>query len=266
MTSPRTRLKDVLARPASSRPADGLTVLIYHRVGGGTPDERDMPTEAFRGQMEHLAANHRVVALDAALDELDAGDDRPKVVLTFDDGFADVADPALPILVDHALPFTVYVASAYVGGEMHWEGSTASGPGPALSWDQLEAIVDTGLATIGNHTHDHARPERIDDDQLDRCTETLMGRLGLDGVHHFAYPWGIGVPGLEPALRSRFRSAALGDVGRNHPGDDPLRLRRVPVRGTDPLSFFAAKLTGRLLPERAYGAVVAGAKRVGMSA
>ena len=48
MTSPRTRLKDVLARPASSRPADGLTVLIYHRVGGGTPFRAPPPTPTDR--------------------------------------------------------------------------------------------------------------------------------------------------------------------------------------------------------------------------
>ena len=33
-------------------------------------------------------------------------------------------------------------------------------------------------------------------------------------------------------------------------------LRRVPVRGTDPIEFFRAKLDGSLLPERAYGAIV----------
>ena len=29
------------------KPADGVTVLIYHRVGGGSPDERDMLVEDF---------------------------------------------------------------------------------------------------------------------------------------------------------------------------------------------------------------------------
>jgi quercetin dioxygenase-like cupin family protein len=42
----------------------------------------------------YVLAGHRVLGLDAALDELAAGDDAPKVVLTFDDGFADVHDVA----------------------------------------------------------------------------------------------------------------------------------------------------------------------------
>ncbi|HEU5149616.1 MAG TPA: polysaccharide deacetylase family protein [Iamia sp.] len=240
-------------------------MLIYHRVGGGTPDERDVTTEDFAAQMGVLAEGHEVVSLDAALDALDAGDDRPTVVLTFDDGFADVRDPALPILVEHGLPFTVYLATGYLGGEMHWDGSTAKAPGPALSWDDVEALVATGLCTIGNHTHGHVRPEVVTEADIDECTEAISERLGIV-ARHYAYPWGIPVPALEPALRARFRSAVTGELGRNLPGVDPLRLRRVPVRGSDPLEFFAAKLTGRLGPERAYGAIVTVAKKLGASA
>jgi peptidoglycan/xylan/chitin deacetylase (PgdA/CDA1 family) len=258
-------LKDVLARPASRRPAAGLTTLIYHRVGGGTPDERDIDLASFTAQMDVLA-EHRVVDLDTALDEIEDGDATPKVAITFDDGFADVAEVALPVLVERRLPFTVYLATRHVGGEMHWEGSTArGGPARALDWDQVGALVATGLATIGNHPHDHARPEVLDEAQLDLCSAVIRERVGTV-PRHFAYPWGIVVPRCEPALRARFRSAATGLVGRHRPGDDPLRLRRVPVRGSDPLAFFQAKLTGRLLPERAYGAVVATAKRGGARA
>ncbi|CAN5216980.1 hypothetical protein BH23ACT9_BH23ACT9_10990 [soil metagenome] len=133
-------------------PADGLTTLIYHRVGGGTPDERDCATADFAAQCRVLA-RHRVVSLDQALAELADGDDRPKVVLTFDDGFADVESTALPLLREHGLPFTLYVATGYIGGEMHWDGSTAKASGAALSWAQLETLAADSLCTIGNHTH-----------------------------------------------------------------------------------------------------------------
>lgn len=259
----RSTAKQVLARLGGARRATGLTALIYHRVGGGTADERDLPAAVFAEQLDALRGS-RVVALDDALDALDAGDDAPRVVLTFDDGFADVHDTALPLLVDRGLPFTLYLATAYVGGRMHWEGSTASAPGPALRWGQIAELVSTGLCTLANHTHTHVPPERLTTQELDRCTAALQDRLGIT-PRHFAYPWGVAVPDLEGALRARFRSAATGRVGRNHPGTDPLRLRRVPVRQTDPLSFFAAKLTGGLEAERAYAGIVVAAKAVGLS-
>ena len=263
MTTARIGVKRTIGRAASARPANGLTLLIYHRVGGGTPDERDLPTDEFEDQLDLLAGQHRVLHLDAALDELSAGNDTPKVVVTFDDGFADVHATALPLMADRGLPFTLYLATAYVGGQMHWDGSTASAPGPALSWVQLGELVASGLCTLGNHTHTHARPERLSLDELDRCTAGIEERLGVT-PRHFAYTWGIPVPAIEPALRQRFRSAATAKVGRNHPGTDLHRLRRVPVRQTDPSAFFAAKLTGRLWPERTYAGVVKVAKRAGM--
>ncbi|MFD0350255.1 polysaccharide deacetylase family protein [Kitasatospora aburaviensis] len=41
-------------------------------------------------------------------------------MLTFDDGFADVYDHAWPLLSERGLPFTIYLASGHVGGEMRW--------------------------------------------------------------------------------------------------------------------------------------------------
>jgi hypothetical protein len=65
---------------------------------------------------------------------------------------------------------------------------------------------------------------------------------------------------LLAGVRARFASAATGALGRNHPGDDLHSLRRVPVRSSDPLPFFQAKLTGDLWAERSYGRIVDAAK------
>ncbi|HET7325927.1 MAG TPA: polysaccharide deacetylase family protein [Nocardioidaceae bacterium] len=263
--SVRTDVKRVLARAATSRPAEGATLLIYHRVGGGTQDELDLPVVSFERQLEALDS-YRVVHLDDALDALDRGDAGPRVVLTFDDGFGDVYANAWPRLRERGLPFTLYVATRYVGGTMHWEGSTARGSGaPALTWRQLEEMAGSGLCTIGNHTDSHVRPELLTAVELDTCTRVLRERLNVT-PRHFAYPWGVAVPELEEALRARFRSAATGRLGRNRPGADLMRLCRVPVRGSDPIGFFRAKLDGGLLPERLYGGITATAKRVGVRA
>jgi peptidoglycan/xylan/chitin deacetylase (PgdA/CDA1 family) len=259
----RRALKRGLAVVPSRPVAAGTTALIYHRVSGTTADELDLSPRAFSLQVELLAA-HRVVSLDTATDELDAGDDSPKVVLTFDDGYADVYEHAWPLLREAGLPFTIYVTTAYLGGPMRWAGSTARGvPGQGLSWLQLEELAASPLVTIANHTHTHARPEALTAEELDRCSEELERRLGIV-PRHFAYTWGVPTPHALPLLRARFRSAATGLIGRNHPSTDPLHLHRVPVRGTDPAPFFAAKLRGDLGPERVYERVVAAAKTAGL--
>lgn len=260
----RRRLKHALAGAGRTTPASGASLLIYHRIGGGTSDELDLPMADFEAQLDRLAS-HDVVSLDAALDRLDAGDTRPSVVLTFDDGFDDVHANAWPLLRERALPFTVYLASGFIGETMLWEGSTAKEhSGRGMTWQQLGELTESGLCTIGNHTHHHVRPEVLTEAELDACTEAIQHHLGIT-PQHFTYPWGIAVAAMEPHLRRRFRSASTAVLGRNLPGTDRMRLRRVPVRQSDPESFFAAKLTGALGPERAYAAAVRLGKAVGLS-
>ena len=241
----------------------GATLLTWHRVGGDSGDELDVPRRAFERQLDHVSSSGiDVVALDVALDRLAAGDATPSLVLTFDDGFADVHDVAWPMLRERRLPFTLYLAAGLVGGTMRWEGSTAGSQGAdALQWDDVAEMADSGLFTVGNHTWSHARPDEITADELDRCSEEIVRRLGDQHLpRHFAWTWGVESERRRPLVAKRFRSAATGEVGRNPIGSDPLRLRRVPVRASDPPAFFAAKLRGRLFAERSYARAVAAAK------
>lgn len=261
----RTTTKHVLGRLGrlDRRSATGSTILIYHRVGGGSGDELDMPIRAFEAQLDRLLATGAdVLALDAALDRLDAGDVRPSVVLTFDDGFADVHEHAFPRLEERSLPFTLYLAAGLVGTTMRWEGSTASSQGArALTWDEVEEMHASGFCTVANHTYTHAGPQHVDVEELSRCSEAIHARLG-ERPRHFAWTWGVPVESLMGAVRDEFRSAATGWPGRNLPDTTRHALRRIPVRSSDPMPFFEAKLGGSLWPERAYAGMVRTAKRV----
>lgn len=256
----RRTLKSGLARLEATTPARGVTLLVYHRIGGGTGDELDVSVNAFRTQLDQLA-HHGVASLDDALDALEAGDDTPRFVLTFDDGFEELHRHAWPELRRRGWPFTLYLTTSSVGGHLRWEGARSEHPGRALDWAHVAEMVSSGLCTVGNHTHHHVPPDRLVASELDACTDLVRDRLGV-ATRHFAYPWGVRSDMGEHLVRARFRSAATGEVGRNRPGADPHRLRRVPVRRTDPPEFFAAKLAGQLRAERCYTRVVETAKRL----
>ena len=97
------------------RPPRGVVVLIYHRVGRRSALDVDLAVADFTRQMEYLAASQRVVSLDEALDRLDepapAESGADPIVITFDDGTADFADDAFPILARLGLAATLYVAT-----------------------------------------------------------------------------------------------------------------------------------------------------------
>ena len=92
--SRRNLLKAVAAAVDLVRaPAPGVTVLIYHRVGGGTDSAVDLPVDEFRRHLDILNDICRVIGLDDAVAALAAGGPtEPAVVLTFDDGTADFTD------------------------------------------------------------------------------------------------------------------------------------------------------------------------------
>ncbi|MGH9152686.1 MAG: polysaccharide deacetylase family protein [Acidimicrobiales bacterium] len=225
----------------------GVTVLLYHRVGGGSRLEIDLPAGLFEEQIAMVAEETRPLALDDALIAL-AGPSQPEgppqVVVTFDDGTADFADVALTILQSYRVPATVYVATDHVES-----GRSFSANGAPLSWAALDAAMATGLVTVGSHTHTHALLDRLPaplvDDELDRSIGLIADRLGVPPAH-FAYPKGLsGSLWAEAAVRCRFRSASLAGTRANPYGrTDPFRLFRSPVQVSDGMRWFGRKLRG----------------------
>jgi peptidoglycan/xylan/chitin deacetylase (PgdA/CDA1 family) len=221
-------------------------VLIYHCVGRGTGLELDLPTATFAEQMSWLAASGRVTTLEDALARLDepapAGPD--PVVVTFDDGPADFADTAVPVLVEHGIPATIYLATAFLD-----EGREFPYGVPPMSWAAMRDAMATGLVTAGSHTHTHALLDRIPDeqavDELDRSVAALEEQLGVTPTH-FAYPKSLEPsPGADRAVRARFRSAALAGTRPNRYGrTDPFRLARSPIQSGDEMRWFRAKADG----------------------
>lgn len=241
-------------------PADGVVVLIYHRVGGGSGTEVDLSPGAFDEQMAWLAGSGRVVTLDAAVDLLDpqsgsatsSGAATPvddPIVVTFDDGTADLADVATPILERHGVPATVYLATKFVD-----EGLAFPDDGTPLSWAAARDMAATGLVTFGSHTHGHLLLDRLPPaeaiDELDRSRRLIEDELGAP-AHHFAYPKAVAAsPDVEPLVRERYRSAALGGNRPNPYGrTDVHRLSRTAVQVSDGNEFFVRKARGGMALE-----------------
>lgn len=222
----------------------GLVVLIYHRVGARTGSEVDLATKLFDEQVGELSAAGRLVSLDDGLARLAAADlaDRP-VVLTFDDGTADWADEAMPILVRHQAPATFYVATDFVD-----RGLSFPGDGKPISWAALADMASSPLVTVGSHTHTHALLDRADGPtaatELDRSIELIGEHLGV-ACQHFAYPKALlGSPAAEGAVRSRFRSAMIAGTRVNPVGADVHRLHRTPIQVSDGMRWFRRKAAG----------------------
>lgn len=100
-----------------------LSILIFHRVlahhDNFNPD--DIDATVFDRQIGFLADCYHVMRLDDAVDALLRGKLPPRAaVITFDDGYADNAEVALPIIQRHGVSATFFIASGFLDGGMMW--------------------------------------------------------------------------------------------------------------------------------------------------
>lgn len=98
-------------------------ILMFHRVRPPSGDAYapNLGLEIAPRFLDALLAHVRgrgydIVAIDEALARLRTPDSRPFVVLTFDDGYRDFADHALPVLERRRAPFTLYVTGGFADG------------------------------------------------------------------------------------------------------------------------------------------------------
>lgn len=251
----------------------GLVILVYHRIGGGTSSDIDLPTAEFAGQMAYLLRHYTLVSVDdvttmSVSQELNGHADI--VAVTFDDGYQDFYEHAFPVLLEHRIPATVYVTTAYIEAQRPFdfgELARASRRPQPLTWGQLREMVQSGLITVGAHTHTHPdltrMPAAAVRQEAERCHRLIADRLGT-APRHFAYPWGRVTPAVRRVVGEYFKTAVRGGCGKNPFGTlDLLALWRRPIQQADVAWLFRLKLKSYLDAEERFRTIAAFASRLG---
>ena len=234
-----------------------LPILMYHGIsdvpeaaGAGYYQTNTRP-EVFRRQLEVLAElGYRTFELAQALARLrEPGPAGEKcVVITFDDGFRNFYVDAFPALQTHGFTATVFLPTAFIG-----EPRRAFKSAECLTWAEVRELRQHGIG-FGSHTVSHPELERLSRPEIERelrvSKSELEERLG-EPVTTFAYPFAFPQHDREFTRRLRkmlgeagYACCATTELGRVRPGDDPFRLKRLPVNSLDDPALFRAKLEG----------------------
>lgn len=144
-----------------------LSILIYHRVHR-TPDPLfpgEVDAVAFDLQCRWLKAWFQVLPLERAATLLACGELPARAAaITFDDGYADNHDVALPILQRHGLPATFFVATGFLDGGRMWNDTVIEtarrcrAPMLELSGTELAAL---GPQPLGNPAQRRVAAEQV---------------------------------------------------------------------------------------------------------
>ncbi len=213
-----------------------MLVLTYHSISDG-PAPLCVSSERFADQLDFLVG----IGLEAiSLGELRARmqrEGRPPgncFAITFDDGYRDFRENALPVLEARKLPATLFSLpprdSARVAQSGHAPYTVPGGTqDPVLGPDELRDVVARGVE-IGGHSVSHCDLTQLDDEAIERelqesceILESFSGRA----IESFAYPFGSFDARLRSAAGRYFRSAYTTQLAAIPVDADVLAMPRI---------------------------------------
>ena len=230
----RARRNDAVSGRRASAPA---VVLLYHRVDDD-PDVHDLsiPAALLEEQLAWLSTECRVVPLEELLSGARDGHPDRTVAITFDDGYLDAAEGAVPLLQRMRVPATMFATTRWLDeeGEYWWDtlarvflgGDTP--PEVAIDAGEGGLRLPTGTADQRRAAHDllHARLVHANLPDRDRAIATLQAWSGRGRDRRRR-------PLLAEELRSLARTPgiSIGAHTVNHLSlpDQPLAVQRAEV-------------------------------------
>ena len=219
--------------------------MMYHGIGGLD----GVSVESLQSQLAMLKARKRVVPLAEAVQMLGQPAARDVAAITFDDGYRDFAELAMPALSALRLHATLFVPGAWLGQTNRWDAGCAA-ERSILTGRELQEL-DPTLVTVGAHGLTHRRLTRLDAATLH--DETALARKILEdacgrAVTLFAYPHGqsddfdtVAERAVEAA---GFIAACSTRFGRGSHPSERFRLRRVGITAMDSLDVVGQKMDG----------------------
>jgi peptidoglycan/xylan/chitin deacetylase (PgdA/CDA1 family) len=223
-----------------------MAILTYHAVNPEWQSPLSVAPERFERHCAWLSRRHRVVpAAEAAARIASSGKLPGRIVsITFDDGYEDFFDHALPALARHDLVATVFLVSATLtdNRRVDWVDAPPAQPLRTLGLEQIREMQGAGV-NFGSHSRIHDDLTQLSDEEceldLRRSKEALENLLG-GPVSLLAYPRGLHDERVRRAAKRAGFSYAfgtsrpMGPLGR-------FSIPRVGVHGHDGLPRLAVK-------------------------
>ncbi|MDD9271038.1 polysaccharide deacetylase family protein [Paenibacillus sp. GCM10023248] len=215
-----------------------IPVLNYHSVAIDPGNIVVISPDKLKEQMAYLhKQGYTPLKLDTFIRLLEGDDslqvpEKP-VLLTFDDGYIDNYEQAMPILAKYGFPATLFVSP----GMTEQDGY--------LNWEQIRKLHEAGW-DIQPHGMSHPHLPRLGADEqtyeIVEARKQIEAKLGTK-ADIFCYPYGeYNKTTLKILKQHGFRYAFTTEQGVATNQQPPYQLKRIFVNGEENLKAFAAKL------------------------
>jgi peptidoglycan/xylan/chitin deacetylase (PgdA/CDA1 family) len=237
--------------PEHCQNSQAIPILVYHQIDVAPPKGAAFRSlyvapDAFARQMRLLKLlGYRGLSMTALLPYL-KGERQGKVCgITFDDGYRNNLQHALPVLGAHGFSSTCYVVSQRLGQTNDWDAGVGIAPVPLMNAGQLKQWL-AGGQELGAHTRHHVHLPALSD--ADSLQEIVACKAELEDVaqvpvQHFCYPYGeFSAAHVEMSQRAGYVTATTTARARCQGAANLWQLPRVPVLRSSTLPVFWLKV------------------------
>jgi len=225
-------------------------VLMYHsicKMPKGTPMRSlHVPSVLFRLHMRTLKfLGYRGISMSELLPYL-RGEKTGKVVgITFDDGYLNNLQNALPILKEFNFSATCYLLSENINGNNYWDLDKGIPELRTMSTMNIREWISSGME-IGSHGKHHVHLSRLS--ESDSKKEIMESKAALEKIFgcpvlHFCYPYGnFNDTTLDIVKSSGYATATTVSRGRALKGGNLFQIPRIFITHRTFLHLFLLKL------------------------
>lgn len=222
-----------------------IPILMYHEIVDENPSQFLLETvqrsylvrrESFEEQMAYLSGSgYTSLGFNEVMDSL-KGKGRPAgkpAVITFDDGFLNNYNYALPILRKYNLTATFFISTGLVGR-----------PG-MLSWDQIREMKRAGMS-IESHAVTHALLSTLTPEGLEyelKESRSIIEREVGSPVNFLSYPNGDYSRQVMMSLKKHgYLGACSSKFGTNGKATDEFAMKRIKIANSYGIGDFKGVL------------------------
>jgi peptidoglycan/xylan/chitin deacetylase (PgdA/CDA1 family) len=246
----------LIGRLIPHEPGRRVVVLCYHSVHPSLPYSSAAPN-LFAEHLAWLVENCRCVPFSEVLAARDSpGTGQPVVAITFDDGYADNHEFALPLLVEHGIEATFFLTAGFVDRDrstlerFRFLREVDDEMIQPLTWGQVAEMLHAGMH-VGAHSYHHPNLARLAERELayevTHSKRIIEDRIGRE-ISTMAYPFGRPKVHVSPPVLEAVRRAGFGFAGTTvtrglMARDQPLAIPRF-IATQNPVEVLREKVLG----------------------
>lgn len=223
-----------------------VPILMYHRIAVA-PKATTVPAHYVSPNLfrKHVRLVQRLGYQAVPLTEIFSTSHKKPVVFTFDDGYENYVEHALPALKAAEMAATVFLVSNLIGKTNEWDNRNGDVTEALMSLPQiLDAMKHR--TEFGSHTLDHADLSAVDSNealrQIAESKANLERVLGVE-VSTFCYPYGRKSEATEKMVEAAgYRFACSTRRGLNTTATPRQSLKRINIRSDTVVPVFIYKL------------------------